>query len=136
MNAEEILKQAEAAYSEQDIDRIMELFDQEIVFYWNGQKQAEGLAEMREVHEERFSGEDGYEQFQVDKTLRAASDDTIAVEFETTWIYADGSRHEGYGSEFWMMRDDRLREWRAYYVEYIQDGEDEYLSPDHMPFTR
>jgi ketosteroid isomerase-like protein len=136
MNAKEILKQAETAYSAQDIDRIMELFDPEIVFYWNGQKQAEGLAEMREVHEERFSGEDGYKQFQVDKTLRAASDDTIAVEFETTWTYADGPRHEGHGSEFWMMRDDRLREWRAYYVEYVQDGEDEYLSPDHMPFTR
>lgn len=136
MNAKEILKQAEAAYSAQDIDRIMELFDPEIVFYWNGQKQAEGLTEMREIHEERFSGEDGYEQFQVDKTLRTASDDTIAVEFETTWTYADGTRHEGHGSEFWMMRDDRLREWRAYYVEYVQDGEDEYLSPDHMPFTR
>lgn len=136
MDPEEILKQAEAAYTSQDIDRIMELFDPEIVFYWNGQKQAEGLAEMREVHEERFSGDDGYEQFQVEKTLRAASSDTIAVEFETTWTYADGTRHEGYGSEFWMMRDDRLREWHAYYVEYVQDGDKEHLSLEHMPFTR
>lgn len=136
MDPEEILNKAEAAYTSQDIDRIMELFDPDIVFYWNGQKQAEGLAEMREVHEERFSGDDGYEQFQVEKTLRAASSDTIAVEFETTWIYADGTRHEGHGSEFWMMHDGRLREWRAYYVEYVQDGEDEHLSPEHMPFTR
>lgn len=91
---------------------------------------------MREVNEERFSGADGYEQFQVDKTLRAASDDTIAVKFETTRTYADGTHHLGHGSEFWVLRDDRLREWHAYYVEYAQDGDDEYLSPDHMPFTR
>lgn len=61
MTPREILEQAEAAYTAQDIDRILELSDPEIVFYWNGQKQAHGLAEMREVHEERFSGADGYE---------------------------------------------------------------------------
>lgn len=103
----------------------MELFDPEIMFYWNGQTQAEGVAEMRDVHEERFSGEHGYEQFQVDGTLRAASDDTIAVEFETTWTDVNGTRHEGRGSEFWIMHDNQLREWGAYYVEYVQDGEDE-----------
>lgn len=33
MTPEEILEQAEAAYTAQDIDRITELFDPEIVFY-------------------------------------------------------------------------------------------------------
>lgn len=101
---------------------------------------------MREVHEERSSREDGYEQFQVDETLRAASDGTIAVEFGTTWTNADGTRHDGHGSEFWMMCDGRLRECRAYIrptskvaktnisARIIRPSHDEWISP--RPFTR
>lgn len=136
MDPDEILDRAEAAYTSQDVDRIMELFHPKIALRWNGRELAEGLAEVRAVHEERFSDENGSETFEVDKTLRAASDDTVAAEFETTWTCPDGTRHEGYGSEFWSMEENRIREWRAVYVEYVRDGAELQLSPEHIPFTR
>jgi hypothetical protein len=37
MIPEEIVKQAEATYDALDLERIMELFDPQIVVYWNGQ---------------------------------------------------------------------------------------------------
>ena len=132
MNPEESVRRAEEAYQSQDVDRIVELFDPEIVFYWNGRKQGEGLAEVRAVHEGMFAEElEGYE---IRKTLRAASGDTIAVEWTTTWIDTDGNRNGGYGGEFWTMRDGRLPEWHAYHRQYVHDGADdeegdEYLNP-------
>lgn len=127
MDPQEIVNQAEAAYQSGDIDRIMELFDPEAVFYWNGWKKAEGLAAVRKAHEQPFRNRDDHEGYEdskgPDKTLRAASGDTIAVEWKLTWSFPDGSRHEGYGGEFWKMRDDRLREWHAYYRQYDEDGE-------------
>lgn len=123
MNPEELVEQAEAAYQAQDLDRIMELFDPEIVWYWNGWKRAEGLDEVRRVHEEGFAdGRGDYEEFTIEKTLRAASGDTITVEWETEWVFADGSRNEGHGGEFWTMRDDRLLEWHAYHALHDDDG--------------
>jgi hypothetical protein len=52
MTAEEIVKQAEVAYDALDLDRIIQLFDPQIIVYWNGQKIIEGLEELRKWHEE------------------------------------------------------------------------------------
>ena len=119
MNAEDIVKQAEAAYNTEDLDRIMSLFDQEIVFFWNGQKKAEGHGELRRWHE-MWVGKQ--KDFTMRKTLRAASGDTIAVEWQSRWIDpVSGEINEGYGGEFWTMRNNRLREWRAYHTRYVQE---------------
>lgn len=126
MDPEEIVNQAEAAYQSQDLDRIMELFDPEIVVYWNGWKKAEGLEGVRKAYEER-STDEGYEEYQIEKTLRAASGETITVEWKSTRTYADGSRQVSHGGEFWTMRDDRILEWHAYCVRH--DEEDELISP-------
>lgn len=123
MDPEEIVRHVEAAYQSQDVDRIMELFDPEIVFYWNGRKRGEGRAEVRAVHEEMFGDEN--DEYEIRKTLRAASGETIAVEWTTSWIDPDGNRNEGYGGEFWTMRANRLREWHAYHRRYVHDGTDD-----------
>lgn len=47
-----IVRKAEVAYTEQNIDRKMALFDPETVIYWNGRKVAEGLEEVRQFHED------------------------------------------------------------------------------------
>ena len=113
MNAESIVKQAEAAYQSQDLDRIMQLFDPEIILYWNGEKIAEGSDALRKWHEQRpflIARE-----FNIRKSLKAASGDTIAVEWTNSWLDKNGKRSEGCGGEFWTMRNGRLLEWRAYY---------------------
>lgn len=109
----------------------MELFDPEIVFYWNGRKQGEGLAEVREAHEEMLFPDD-IEEWEIRKTLRAASGDTIAVEWTSSWLDADGNRNEGYGGEFYTMRDGRLREWHAYHAGYTRDGPDDRKDADYL----
>jgi nuclear transport factor 2 (NTF2) superfamily protein len=110
---EELVKQAEAAYQSLEIDRMMQLFDPEIVVYWNGKKIAEGLATLRRWHES-WVIPTNLQDWHMQKIFRAASGDTIAVEWHSTWIDANGNPHTGCGGEFWIMRDDRLVEWRAY----------------------
>jgi nuclear transport factor 2 (NTF2) superfamily protein len=117
MIPEEIIKQAEAAYDALDLDRIIQLFDPQIIVYRNGQKIIEGLEELRKWHEEWIKTASRGDHW-VRKTLRAASGDTIAGEWEDYALGDDGKYHRGYGGEFWKMRDGRLLEWRSYYEKY------------------
>jgi nuclear transport factor 2 (NTF2) superfamily protein len=114
MTPEEIVKQAEAAYDALDLDRIIQLFDPQITVYWNGQKILEGLEEVREWHEGWMTRAKGGDHW-VRKTLRAASGDAIAGEWEDYALGEDGKYYRGYGGEFWKMREGRLLEWRAYH---------------------
>lgn len=120
MNAESSVKQAEAAYQSQDLDRIMELFDPKIVMYWNGQKVAEGSDAVRKWYEGRAFL--SAKEFKIHKSLRAATGDTIALEWTNSWLDKNGTRNEGYGGEFWTMRNGRLLEWHAYYSLYSRDS--------------
>lgn len=133
MDPVEIVNKTEAAYQAEDVDRIMELFDPEIVFYWNGRKQGEGLAELRELHEDEFVlGDEPIREYEIRKSLRAASGDTIAVEWTNTWIDEDGNHNEEFGGEFWTMRDERVREWHAYAESYEFDETDDQQDEDYL----
>jgi nuclear transport factor 2 (NTF2) superfamily protein len=112
MTPEEIVKKAEEAYAAQDLDLVKNLFDPEVVVFWNGKKFLEGRDQVIEFERKNFSS---WTDFKIKKTLRAASSDTIAVEWEGTFIdKQSGKFTEMYGGEFWKIRDDRLIEWRAY----------------------
>lgn len=130
MNSEELVIKVEAAYQSQDVDRMMEFFDPEIVVYWNGQKRAEGIDEVRTFHEEMYSD---LQKFDIRKSLRAADGDTIAVEWTSTWVDADGNHKEGYGGEFWTMHDGQLREWHAYHAPYDHEETDDRRGERHLP---
>lgn len=130
MESKEIVREAEAAYTAQNVDRIMELFDPEIVIYWNGRKVAEGLSEARTFHEEIYADE--MQEYEVKKSLRAASGDTITVEFTVEGIDPDGSPMEGYGGEFWTMRDGLLREWHLYYESHRLDETDDQRDEEFL----
>ena len=120
MTPEEIVKQAESAYDALDIEHMMALFDPQIIVYWNGQKLCEGLDELRNWHESWMKFAIQGEHW-VRKAFRAASGDTIAVEWEDYALGDDGKYNLGYGGEFWKMRDGRLLEWRAYFQDYPAD---------------
>jgi len=54
--------------------------------------------------------------------LRAASGDTIAVEFEVSAILLEGEKQvEIYGAEFWKMRNNRLIEVSLYTTIYTEE---------------
>jgi len=126
---EDLVREAETAYQTQDADRIMELFDPEVVVYWDGEKLWETAATVRESHAEYIAG---LPEFGIQKSLRAASGDTITVEWTDQWVDPDGTRGEGFGSEFWTMRDDRLREWHVYYETYERDDPAEQRDRDYL----
>jgi len=113
LQPEELVREAEAAYAALDLNRIMKLFDPEIVLHWNGEPRARGLDELRRWHERSFANVCDY---RIRKTLRAASGDTIAVEWTDSWVdAASNASMQGHGAEFWRMNGRRLREWRAYW---------------------
>jgi ketosteroid isomerase-like protein len=121
--AEELVQQAEAAYASLDIDRVMDLFNRDIVQYWDGKKRIEGWDALRQDHIEGYlqllpDGSLGMEDFTIKKTLRMACGDMIGAE----WVSSFRDRRTGewveeHGAEFWRIRDDRLSEWRAYSTE-------------------
>jgi len=112
MTPEDIVRKAEAAYMAQDFDLLRDLFDPEVVVYWGGKKLLEGREQVVEFERKKFASRTN---FKIKKTLRAASGDTIAVEWAGSFVLKEsGKLIEMHGAEFWKMRNDRLVEWRAY----------------------
>jgi uncharacterized protein (TIGR02246 family) len=112
MTPEEIVKKAEEAYAAQDIELVADLFAPDVVVFWNGKQILEGRDQVVEFERNNFAS---WTDFKIKKTLRAASGDTIAVEFEISYVdKKSGKFAELFAGEFWRMRDGRLSEWRAY----------------------
>ncbi len=131
MDPEALVREAETAYQAQDADRIMDLFDPEVVVHWDGEKLWETHEAVRANHAEAIAD---LPEFDIQKSLRAASGDTITVEWRDSWVDAEGTRGEGFGAEFWTMEGDQLREWHVYYETYDRDdltGDEELLT--HHP---
>src|SRR5688500_15662971 len=120
MNAEEIVRKAEAAYAAQDLELVKDLFDPNVIVYWDGKKLAGGRDAVIKLEEENFAS---WRDFRIKKTLRTASGDTIAVEWECSFTEkATGNRVEFFGGEFWTIRNNRLVEWHAYGKAYPLRG--------------
>jgi nuclear transport factor 2 (NTF2) superfamily protein len=119
-DADRLVRSAESAYASQDIEAVLALFDPNVVFFWNGVLQARGLTELRRWHETAFANARDY---RIRKTLRAASGDTIAVEWADSWIdRGSGTRRRGCGAEFWTMKDAKVLRWDAYWRGHDQLG--------------
>jgi putative hydrolase of the HAD superfamily len=120
--AARLVREAEAAYTTQDVDAALRLFHPDAIVYWNGRKVASGMDEIRQFHVERL-GFDGTPRrgFRLRKTLRAAQGDTIAVEWEATLDSGDGPPIETRAAELWTMRGDLVVEWHAY-QHRVDDG--------------
>jgi nuclear transport factor 2 (NTF2) superfamily protein len=120
---EELVRKAEAAYNSMDIDRIMDLFDRDIVQYFNGEKRFEGWDVLRQDHLDGFlrslpDGSPGIEDYSLKKTLRMACGDMLGVEFASSFRdRRTGLWVDEHGAEFWRVKADRLTEWHAYATE-------------------
>jgi hypothetical protein len=117
---EELVRKAEAAYASLDIDRIMDLFDRDIVLDFNGKKRIEGWDALRQDHLDGFlrmlpDGSPGIEDYSIKKTLRMACGDMIGVEWVSSFLdRTTGEWVDEHGAEFWWIKGDRLAEWHAY----------------------
>ncbi len=114
--ARRLVRMAEEAYGAQDLDAIMRLFHPDAIVYWDGERVASGLDEVRRFHVERLGfGEVSRRDYELTKTLRAAHGDTIAVEWQSRYRATDGSLRAARAAEVWTLRGDQLVEWHAYY---------------------
>lgn len=113
--AQRLVERVEAAYADQDLDRIMSLFDPDITIHWNGRRVALGLDEARRFHVERLHiGDGSLRELRVRKRLRGAWYDTISVEYEATTVREDGTETRTAAGEFWTLRRDLVIEWHCY----------------------
>jgi nuclear transport factor 2 (NTF2) superfamily protein len=118
--AREIVQFAEDVHESRDVERMMECFHDDVVAYWNGEKIADGIAELRRWYHGFF---DSLRAFTLKKTLFATEGDRIAVRWTHRRTDAEGRAFEGEAGEFWTLRGDRLSEWRAYCVERPVTGQ-------------
>jgi uncharacterized protein (TIGR02246 family) len=113
---EDIVRAAEDAYNALDMDRVLALFTPDVTFYMNGKLVGTGIDDVRRWHERFFAA---VKDYRLTKTLRAASGDTITVEFTETFVRPKTDEPmQGFGGEFWTMRDGRLAEWHLYWRGY------------------
>ena len=116
MTPDDIVQVAEDAYNALDMGRVLALFMPDVVFYMNGQLVGKGLDDLRRWHERFFAA---VKDYRLTKTLRAASDNIITVEFTETFVRPKtGEAMQGFGGEFWTMDGDRLAEWHLYWRAY------------------
>jgi uncharacterized protein (TIGR02246 family) len=120
---EDLVRKAEAAYMSLDIDRMMALFDPDVVQYFNGKKRIEGRDALRQDHLDGFlrtlpDGTPGIQDYRLMKTLRMACGDMMGVEFASSFVdRRTGQFVDEHGAEFWRIKGDRLIEWHAYATE-------------------
>ena len=112
--ARQLVADAEAAYAAQDVDRIMTMFDRDVVVVWNGQRVATGLDETRRFHEGFLGFGRGLNDFRLTKRMRSATGDTVSVEFRSSFARSDGSRVESVAAERWTLRRGKLVEWHCH----------------------
>lgn len=84
--------------------------------YWDGKKVMEGRDQVVQFERDNFAS---WTDFKIKKTLRAASGDWIAVEWEGSFVdKKSGITRAMYGGEFWKIRNGCLVEWIAYSTDY------------------
>jgi FMN phosphatase YigB (HAD superfamily)/ketosteroid isomerase-like protein len=113
--AERLVRAAQDAYQSRDLDAACALLHPDVIVHWNGELVAIGLAEARRFHIDQLGfgagTRDGYE---LRKTLRSSSGDSVCVEWQSSHRRADGSLAVSRGGEFWVLRYGRVIEWHAY----------------------
>ena len=107
--AEAILLEAQEAFIQRDVPRILRGFAPNVVIRYADFPEMQGLDTLEAWLEARFKRQKNYV---LKKTLRAVTGDTIACWFEGRWEDAvTGKQMQNRGSEFLTMRDDKIALW-------------------------
>lgn len=107
--AEQILREAEAAFMARDVARILRGFTPDVVVRYADFPEMVGLAALEAWLSARFRRQLDY---RLQKTLRAVSRDTIAGWFEGRWEDAvTGKTMHNRGCEILTMRDGKIARW-------------------------
>jgi putative hydrolase of the HAD superfamily len=109
-----LVRRADDAWSGNDLEATMAMFDADVIVYWNGTKMASGAEQTRRFHLDRLGWGSTDRDETSRRTYRAAEGDTIATEWERFVRHADGTLERFVAGELWSMRGDRVIEWTVH----------------------
>ena len=115
IQAEEMIRDVVDAFNSGDIDRIMALFEPDVMVHWNGQKVASNWDELKVWF---LAGPVGQTtEFRIEKSLQVTDGNTFGVHWRHFATYRNGQSVQGFGNEFWTNRNGRAAAWNAVGVE-------------------
>jgi ketosteroid isomerase-like protein len=116
MTAEEFIRKIEVIYGNHDVAQLESLFHPDFTAYLNGKPWYRSREQILDEQPKYWAT---VKDNKLQGTARAVTDDTIAVEWHSTWTEVESSqRREGYGGSFYRMKEGRILEWRAYITSY------------------
>jgi len=113
-SVERLLRQAESAFSNQDLDAISALFTDDVVARYAGSPDIHGKAQLRKYLEGRLGRQTGYRPV---KTLVTATGNVVVDSWEGTWIDPESNQPmAGRGMEVLKLRDGLVAELDAVFL--------------------
>jgi nuclear transport factor 2 (NTF2) superfamily protein len=105
--AEVLMREAEAAFSAADVERILRMFAADVVVRYAGLPEIRGLDAYAEHLQARFERQRDY---QACKTLRAVAGEVVVDSWDATWLDGvTGARMRGRGMEVLELREGRVQ---------------------------
>ena len=119
-DGERFVRQVEATYLADDLDRAMELYDPDISIHWTGERVALGAEDARRFHTDVLDvGTGRRRELTIRKRLLAATGDIITAEHESSYRRADGTTIRASSAESWTLRRGRIIEWRVHHADRV-----------------
>ncbi len=109
--ARRLVRQVEGLFMPWNIDALVAGFTEDCVVRFGNVPQFTGREALRAFFTARSARQKGY---RLTKTLRAFTADSLTNSWEGAWQDAEtGHAMNGFGVEFWQMRDGRIALWEA-----------------------
>lgn len=101
----------ERYFADQDIEAILEGFDEGITFHYGQTGAGTGKDALRHLLERRFKH---IKNYNISKTLERFGDDWFAASWTADWLdERDGTRMRGFGLEILQSRKGLFVDWKA-----------------------
>lgn len=119
--ARALLRLVEDIFHRRDLEALVSGFTDDCVVRFSAVPEFRGREKLRELFAARFARQQGY---RLRKTLRMLKGNQLGNAWTGTWTDArSGKPMEGFGVEFWTMRDGRIAVWEASFSVWEAGGE-------------
>lgn len=119
--ANALLREVEDIFHRRDLDALVNGFTEDCVVRFSEQPEFQGRQALRKLFAARFARQKDY---RLRKTLRMLHGNMLGNVWTGAWEDArTGRRMEGFGVEFWTMRDGKIAIWEASFSAWDAEGE-------------
>lgn len=119
--ADALLRVVEDIFHRRDIDALVAGFTEDCVVRFSEQPEFTGREALRALFAARFARQKNY---RLRKTNRMLKGNMLGNVWTGSWEDSEtGARKEGFGVEFWTMKDGIIAVWEASFSVWDADGE-------------